>query len=212
MGNALTIAINRESRRAGTRRVEDKDQLLALTNKQTNVLMGSAFVKDEVISFVPDKAALMVGPIGSNDQFRFLVETNKSTKNCFLSTFHKSRVKVDESDPQNPKVLDERVDNHQCEVAQFYESCPTELIFAAAIAGCKIKCKESKRYRVAGFDPKGGPNGNGGTDFDPAHATNANIGDFVFDGKKPVIKDEWLGPDGDEKAAEYLFDFYNKVG
>ena len=168
MEKALQLAVEREARRAGTSRVENKDQILELLNK--------------------------------------------STKNLYFSTFHKSRVFVDESDPQNPVVTDKRKDNYDCPVAEFFETCPTQLIFAAALCGCKVKCTKVDTFKAAGFDPNGGPNGTGGTDMDPKHATNATLCWFDFVGKKPEIKDEWLGEDGDEKAAEYLFNFYNPAG
>ena len=213
MEKALQLAVEREARRAGTSRVENKDQILELLNKSTNIMTSSTFVKDEVIEFTPDKASLMIGTIrGGNEQMRLMVSTNKSTKNLYFSTFHKSRVFVDESDPQNPVVTDKRKDNYDCPVAEFFETCPTQLIFAAALCGCKVKCTKVDTFKAAGFDPNGGPNGTGGTDMDPKHATNATLCWFDFVGKKPEIKDEWLGEDGDEKAAEYLFNFYNPAG
>lgn len=212
MEKALQLAVEREARRAGTSKVQSKDQVLELLNKSTNIMTSSTFAEGEAIEFTPDKASLMIGTIrGGNEQMRLMVSTNKSTKNLYFSTFHKSRVFVDESDPQNPVVTDTRRDNYNCPVAEFFETCPTQLIFAAALCGCKVKCTKVETFKAAGFDPNGGPNGTGGTDMDPKHATNATLCWFDFVGKKPEIKDEWLGEDGDEKAAEYLFNFYNPV-
>ncbi len=213
MEKALQIAVNREARREGTGVVVDKDQLMTLLNKGTNVMTSSSFDKDEIIEFTPEKAALMFGAIrGGNEQFRMLVTTTKGsatrTKNLYLTTFHKSRVKVDETNPDNPVVSDERPSNYDCPVAMFFESCPTQLIFAAAMCGCKVKCTKAITFKAAGFDPNGGPNGTGGTDMDPKHATNATLCWFDFVGQKPEIKDEWLGENGDEKAAEYLLNYY----
>ena len=209
MEKALQLAVEREARRAGTSKVESKEQVLELLNKSTNVMTSSTFAKDEVIEFSPEKASLLIGAIrGGSEQMRLMVSTNKGTKNLYLTTFHKSRVLVDESNPQNPVVTDVRKDNYNCPVAEFFETCPTQLIFAAAMCGCKVKCTKVDSFKAAGFDPNGGPNGTGGTDMDPKHATNATVCWFDFVGKKPEIKDEWLGEDGDEKAAEYLFNFY----
>lgn len=212
MEKALQLAVEREARRAGTSKVENKEQVLELMNKSTNIMTSSSFAKDEVIEFTPEKASLMIGSIrGGNAQMRLMVATNKGTKNLYFTTFHKSRVYVDESDPKNPIVTDERKDNYACPVGEFFETCPTQLIFAAALCGCKVKCTKAVTFKAAGFDPNGGPNGNGGTDMDPKHATNATLCWFEFQGKKPEIKDEWLGEDGDEKAAEYLFNYYNPI-
>ncbi len=209
MEKALQLAVEREARRAGTSKVENKEQILELLNKSTNVMTSSTFAKDEVIEFTPEKASLLIGAIrGGSEQMRLMVSTNKGTKNLYLTTFHKSRVLVDESNPQNPVVTDVRKDNYNCPVAEFFETCPTQLIFAAAMCGCKVKCTKVESFKAAGFDPNGGPNGTGGTDMDPKHATNATVCLFDFVGKKPEIKEEWLGEDGDEKAAEYLFNFY----
>jgi hypothetical protein len=209
MEKALQLAVEREARRAGTSKVENKEQILELLNKSTNVMTSSTFAKDEVIEFTPEKASLLIGAIrGGSEQMRLMVSTNKGTKNLYLTTFHKSRVFVDESNPQNPVVTDVRKDNYNCPVAEFFETCPTQLIFAAAMCGCKVKCTKVDNFKAAGFDPNGGPNGTGGTDMDPKHATNATLCLFDFVGKKPEIKEEWLGEDGDEKAAEYLFNFY----
>lgn len=210
MEKALQLAVEREARREGTGRVENKDRVLELLNKSTNIMTSSTFVKDEVIEFTPEKASLMYGAIrGGSEQLRLMVSTNKGTKNLYLTTFHKSRVVVDESDPKNLVVTDMRKDNYASPVGEFFEVCPTQLIFAAALCGCKVKCTKVESFKAAGFDAKGGPQGTGGTDMDPAHATNATLCFFEFVGKKPEIKDEWLGEDGDEKAAEYLFNYYN---
>jgi len=212
MEKALQLAVEREARRAGTSKVENKEQILELLNKSTNVMTSSTFAKDEVIEFTPEKASLLIGAIrGGSEQMRLMVSTNKGTKNLYLTTFHKSRVLVDESNPQNPVVTDVRKDNYNCPVAEFFETCPTQLIFAAAMCGCKVKCTKVESFKAAGFDPNGGPNGTGGTDMDPKHATNATVCLFDFVGKKPEIKEEWLGEDGDEKAAEYLFNFYKSA-
>ena len=102
MEKALQLAVEREARREGTGRVENKDRVLELLNKSTNIMTSSTFAKDEVIEFTPEKASLMYGAIrGGSEQLRLMVSTNKGTKNLYLTTFHKSRVMVDESDPKN---------------------------------------------------------------------------------------------------------------
>lgn len=201
---SLQVVVNRETRREGTSVVDNIDQLAELLNKQTNVMTNSAFEDGEVIELTPDKAVLMEGSIrGGNASFRLLVKTNKGTKNLFLTTFYKSRVLV-----KNDMVTDERIDNYDSEVGQHYAACPTQLIFLASILGCKMTCNKVIKTKVAGYDRNGGPNGNGGTDTDPSHAVNATFSFFKFTGKKPEIKDEWLGEDGDRKAAEYIINFF----
>lgn len=201
---SLQVVVNRETRREGTSIVDNVDQLTELLNKQTNVMTNSAFEDGETIELTPDKAVLMEGSIrGGNASFRLLVKTNKGTKNLFLTTFYKSRVLV-----KNDMVTDERIDNYDSAVGRHYAECPTQLIFLASILGCKMTCKKVVKVKVAGYDRNGGPNGNGGTDLDPSHAVNATFPFFEFVGKKPEIKEEWLGEDGDRKAAEYILAFF----
>ena len=203
---SLQVVVNRETRREGTSIVDNVDQLTDLLNKQTNVMTNSAFEQDEVIELTPNKAVLMEGNIrGGNASFRLLVKTNKGTKNLFLTTFYKSRVLV-----KNDQVTDERIDNYDSALGKHYAECPTQLIFLASILGCKMTCKKVIKVKVAGYDRNGGPNGNGGTDLDPSHAVNATFPFFEFVGKKPEIKEEWLGEDGDRKAAEYILAFFTE--
>ncbi len=204
---SLQVVVNRETRRTGTQVVVDPEQLKDLLNKQTNVMTNSAFEKGEIIELTPDKAVLMEGAIRGNNNvsFRLLVKTNKGTKNLFLTTFYKSRVLVKDN-----LVTSDRIDNYDSEVGRFYAECPTQLIFLAAILGCKMVCDNVTKTKVAGYDPQGGPNRTGGTDTDPSHAVNATFPFFKFSGKKPEIKEEWLEGDGvgDTKAAEYIVNFF----
>lgn len=202
---ALVIALNREGRRAGSTTVIDKDKLVELLNKPTSVMLGAAFDDGEIIDLGKDTASMTAASIrGGNESFRFMVKTSKGVKAFYLSSTHKRRIPVTDGVVQ----LDKAIDNYDSEVGKFFEACPSQLIFAAAMAGHKIKASKPERFKAAGFDPNGGPNGTGGTDLDPAHAVNATINKFSFVGQKPTIKDEWLGEDGDEKAAEYLVNYY----
>lgn len=207
MDKAFQIAINRETRRGGTSLVTNKDRILSLKDK-TSGLTSSTFDKGEIIELTADKAKLMDGEIrnSSTPLLRLLVQTNKGIRNLYLTTFHKRRIKVDESDPKNPVVTDVSKDNYGSQVGMFFELCPSQLQFLAAILGTKIECTEVEKFKAAGFDPKGGPNGNGGTDMNPQHATNATVCQFKFVGNKtPELKEEWLD---DEKAVEYIAKFF----
>ena len=206
MEKAFQIAVEREVRRNGTSLVTDKDEVLGLLSKPTSGFTPSSFVRDELIEISKDKAKLVKGSIrGGSEQIRLLVHTNKGVKTLYLSSYRKQRIPVKENNGVPAIVdVDNPINNYNDEVAMFYESCPSQLVFLAAMINHKTKCVNSDTFKAAGFDAHGGPNGTGGTDMDASHATNATICHFKFEGKKPEILEEWLGDDGPEKAAEYI--------
>ena len=190
---------------------------------QDNNRCYSQFEKDEIIDFSLNNVSIGFDPnrlqrwwIDSRKwracgRFIFIelsnnneLSTNKDKRKRLLHimTFHRSGVLVDEENPKYPLVTDRIVDNYSSEVGQFFEKCPSVLVFVAALIGHKLRCIETKRYRIAGYDP----NSKNGVDYDGRNSHMASFSKFEFIGPKPTIREEWLSNDGDRKAAEYIID------
>lgn len=210
--------------------LKDKKQFWAnlliegcVKENQNNNRCYSHFEKDEIIDFSLNNVSIGFDPNYLQRRWidrwkwracgRFIffelsnnneLSTNKDKRKRLLHimTFHKSGVLVDEEDPKYPLVTDRIVDNYSSEVGQFFEKCPSVLVFVAALIGHKLRCIDTKKYRIAGYDL----NSKNGVDYDGRHSQLANFSKFEFIGPKPIIREEWLGNDGDRKAAEYIID------
>jgi len=180
---------------------------------QDNNRSYSQFEKDEIIDFSLNNVSIGFNPNylrhrGCRGGFIFFELSNNDLskdnrqRRLHIMTFHRIGVLVDEENPNYPFVTDRIVDNYSSEVGQFFEKCPSVLVFVAALIGHKLRCIDTKQYRIAGYDPKS----KNGVDYDWRHSHMANFSKFEFIGPKPIIREEWLSNDGDRKAAEYIID------
>ena len=179
---------------------------------ESQVYRSSTFSGD--IAFTPDNVSLCFSPneLQRNCRnfifFEIYYNNGRKSRIDIMTTFHiRSGYWVDEQNPKDPFVTGRIVDNYSSEVGQFFEKCPTVLVFIAALIGCKLHCVEVKRYRIAGYDPIN----KNGVDYDVSHSRIASFPIFEFVGPKPIIREEWLGQDGNRRAAEYIVEhFYER--
>jgi hypothetical protein len=190
---------------------------LAYKNNNSNLREGGIFNKDEIIDFTSNNVSLCFSP----DRLRHIKSYQRDFTNFIffersnnngdrrphpfsIMVFHKSGRLVDDEDPDYPFVTDRIVDNYSSEVGQFFEKCPSVLVFIAALVGCKLHCVEVKKYRITKLDP----NNKDGVDYDGRYSYMASFPMFEFVGQKPIIKKEWLGQDGNRRAAEYIVEHF----
>jgi len=164
----------------------------------------------EDIDFTPDNVSLCFSPneLQRNCRnfifFEIYYNNGRKYRIDIMKTFHRSGYLVDEQNPKYPFVTNKIVDNYSSEVGQLFDKCPSVLVFIAALIGCKLHCVEVKKYRIAGYDP----NNKNGVDYDERHSSVASFPMFEFVGPKPIIREEWLGQDGNRRAAEYIVEHF----